>query len=107
MAKIHFIQPDGTRVSVEAKNGQPAMHAAMTHNVAGILGECGGSMACATCHVYVDDAWLGRLPAMSGLENEMLDATAAERRAGSRLSCQIEVSDALDGLVLALPDAQI
>lgn len=107
MPSIVFVQPSGDSRTVDAKAGDSVMHASLTQHVAGILGECGGSMTCATCHVYVDPAWVSRLPPMSEQEGEMLDFAAAERQAGSRLACQIEMSDALDGLRLTLPDAQI
>ncbi|WPB55779.1 2Fe-2S iron-sulfur cluster-binding protein [Xylophilus sp. GOD-11R] len=107
MPLVHFEQADGAVVSVELKTGQSVMYGSLTHRVPGILGECGGSLACATCHVYVDDAWADRLPPMSELENEMLDATISPRQPGSRLACQIDVSPALDGLRLRLPEAQI
>ncbi len=107
MPKILFKQTDGTIAEVQAEEGQSAMLAALGGKVKGILGECGGSLACATCHVYVEAGWADRLPPMSELENEMLDATICERDASSRLCCQLEMSQALDGLVLRLPAAQI
>jgi 2Fe-2S ferredoxin len=93
MPSIIFIRPDGSRQSIEASVGESAMQAATRHDVSGILAECGGNAMCATCHVYVDEAWLARLPAM--------------RQANSRLSCQIKLAADLDGLVLGLPDRQL
>jgi 2Fe-2S ferredoxin len=107
MPNIVFVQPSGDSKTVDAKAGHSVMHASLTHHVAGILGECGGSMTCATCHVYVDPEWMSRLPPMSDQEGEMLDFAAAARMDGSRLACQIEMTDALDGLRLALPAVQI
>lgn len=106
MPKVTCIAADGTETELEIAAGTSVMEAAVMANVDGILGECGGALNCATCHVYVDapEAW--PLPEMSPVENEMLEATACERRPESRLSCQIVMSDALDGLVLRLPEAQ-
>ncbi|HEY0297535.1 MAG TPA: 2Fe-2S iron-sulfur cluster-binding protein [Bordetella sp.] len=107
MPTITFIAADASQTEVQAANGDSVMHAALGAHLKGILGECGGSLACATCHVYVDEAWADKLAPMSDLENEMLDATACERKPGSRLCCQIEMSDALDGLKIALPESQL
>jgi 2Fe-2S ferredoxin len=107
MPKVTYVDPDGTQVDVEADAGTSLMMAAVEADIDGIVAECGGSLMCATCHVYVDDAFAGRLPEMSSDEDEMLDATASERRPTSRLSCQIELSDELDGLVVRLPDSQL
>ena len=107
MPKITFIHPDGRRESVEADVDSSAMLTALTHGVDGIVAECGGNAMCATCHVYVDEAWLGKLAAMSDDEDELLEGTAAERLPASRLSCQIKITPALDGLVLRVPDRQI
>lgn len=87
-------------------NGNSVMQGAIDNMIAGIAAECGGALACATCHCYVDDAWIGRVGAPSKAEIEMLQATAVERKSGSRLSCQITVGDELDGLVVRLPEAQ-
>ena len=79
------------------------MEVAVDNNIAGMVAECGGACACATCHAYVDAAWLEKLPAMDDMEDAMLDS-ALERRPNSRLSCQIEITDDLDGLVLTVAD---
>ena len=92
---------------MSADAGTSVMMAAVTQDVDGIVAECGGSLMCATCHVYVDEAFADRLPAMTPDEDEMLEAAASERLPSSRLSCQIELSDELDGLVVRLPDTQI
>ena len=107
MPSIIFIHPDGSRQHIEASAGESAMQAATRHDISGILAECGGNAMCATCHVYVDEAWLARLPAMSRDEDALLDGAAAERRTNSRLSCQIKLAADLDGLALNLPDRQL
>jgi 2Fe-2S ferredoxin len=107
MPTITFIHPHGTADRVEAADGESAMQAATRYGLDGILAECGGNAMCATCHVYVDDAWLARLPAIGAEEDALLDGTAAERRPASRLSCQIRIAPELDGLVLRLPERQI
>ena len=99
MALITYIEPSGQSVSVEVADGWSLMQGATAGGVDGILGECGGSCACATCHCYVDEKWLDKLAPMDDLEDGMLDG-AKERRPNSRLSCQIQISDALDGIVL-------
>ncbi|NYZ17485.1 2Fe-2S iron-sulfur cluster binding domain-containing protein [Azospirillum sp. RWY-5-1] len=106
MAKVTFIEHDGAELVVDIPTGWTVMQGAVQNGVAGIEGECGGSCACATCHCYVDEAFLDGLPAPGETEDEMLGCTASERRANSRLSCQIRVTDALDGLVVRLPEAQ-
>ncbi len=107
MPKVTYVNPDGTEIEAEADVGTSVMMAAVAHDIDGIVAECGGSLMCATCHVYVDEAFADRLPEMSGDEDEMLEATASERLSNSRLSCQIELTDELDGLVVRLPEAQI
>ena len=106
MSSITFIHPDGHSECVETEPGASAMTSAISHGVEGILAECGGNAMCATCHVYVEDGWLSRLPAMEVTEDALLDGTAAERLPNSRLSCQIKIAPGLDGLVLRLPDRQ-
>lgn len=105
MAKITFIQPDGSQQSVEAKPGQTVMEAARLANIAGIEAECGGACACATCHVYVDENWTAKTGKAAAMEEDMLDF-AFDVRPQSRLSCQIKVTPELDGLVLRLPTKQ-
>ncbi|HSW07937.1 2Fe-2S iron-sulfur cluster-binding protein [Aquabacterium sp.] len=106
MPDISFIHPDGSEQGFEAPEGVSVMQAATGFGVAGIVAECGGSALCATCHVYVDAAWVDQLPPPLANELEMLDCTAAERRPGSRLSCQITLNAAMQGLVLHLPERQ-
>ncbi|MFN5408934.1 2Fe-2S iron-sulfur cluster-binding protein, partial [Bradyrhizobium sp.] len=103
---ITFIHPDNRSETVEAEDGATLMLAALTHGVDGIVAECGGNAVCATCHVYVDDAWTSKLEPVSDDEDALLDGTAAERRPNSRLSCQIKVQPALAGLVVSIPDRQ-
>lgn len=107
MAKIIYVEASGERREVDLPAGKNLMLAAQSNNVAGILGECGGQLMCATCHVYVDEAFLARLPPLSEDEDEMLADTACERKPNSRLACQLSASDELDGLVLELPEAQL
>jgi len=105
MVKITFVQPDGTSQTVDATPGLTVMEAAKLNNIAGIEAECGGACACATCHVYVDSAWRQATGKPSDMEEDMLDF-AFDVREESRLSCQIKVSDALNGLVLRIPAKQ-
>ncbi len=107
MPSVTYIQPDGTPRTVEVPNATSAMMGAIRNGVKGIEAECGGACSCATCHVYVDAAWAGRLPPPDGEELEMLEGVVAERRPESRLSCQITVTESLAGLVLVLPDRQV
>lgn len=103
MPKIIYITPDGKRHEVDVPKGYTVMEGAINNNIHGIIAECGGACACATCHSYVDQAWLTRMPPMDDMEDSMLDA-AYELKANSRLTCQIEVTDDLDGLVIHVVD---
>lgn len=105
MTKITFVAFDGTRFEVEAENGSTVMENAIKNSVPGIEAECGGACACATCHVYVDDGWTGVVGEPEPMEEDMLDF-AFDVRPTSRLSCQIKVSDELDGLVVSVPERQ-
>ena len=107
MPTIHYILKDGTRRSVEAKAGHSVMETAIHNNIRGIDAECGGSCSCATCHVYVDGDFIDKLEPADDMESELLDGVASERLAGSRLSCQIFVTPALDGLTVRVPETQI
>ena len=107
MTTVNFIHPDGSTQSVEADDGQSAMMVATINGIDEIVAECGGNAMCATCHVYVEPEWIGKLVAVSDEEDALLDGVAAERSANSRLSCQIRIAPELDGLVLRLPDKQI
>ncbi|MBC8128918.1 MAG: (2Fe-2S)-binding protein [Rhizobiaceae bacterium] len=105
MAKITFVTMDGARYDVDAANGSSVMENAVRNSVPGIEADCGGACACATCHVYVDAAWTEIVGEPEAMEEDMLDF-AVDMRPNSRLSCQIRVSDALDGLVLSVPERQ-
>ena len=105
MAKITYVEYDGTKHVVDLKPGLSLMQVAVTNNVPGINADCGGACACATCHVYVDEAWLERIGVSSAMEQSMLDF-AENVGSNSRLSCQVQVSDALDGLIVRLPESQ-
>jgi 2Fe-2S ferredoxin len=106
MANITYIEPSGHAVTVAVTDGWSLMQGATAGGVDGIVAECGGSCACATCHCYVDEARAAELPPPSQGELDMLAHVAAERRPNSRLSCQIKATPALEGLVVALPDTQ-
>jgi len=105
MVKITFIDAAGQSRTVEAEEGSTVMEAAIRNDVPGIEAECGGACACATCHVYVDEAWVEKLPKPESMEEDMLDF-AYDVRTGSRLSCQIRVTAQIDGLVLRTPEQQ-
>ena len=106
MPKVTYVQPDGKQRVVDVAPGTTLMEAAVDNDVAGIVAECGGACSCATCHVYVDPAWLDKLPRPDAQEDGMLDCVL-ERHANSRLSCQIVARDDLDGIVVRVADEQI
>ncbi len=106
MAKITYVDFGGRATTVDVPEGWSLMQGAVTNGIEGIVGECGGSMACATCHVYVDEARVGELPPPDGAELGMLDLAAEEVRPNSRLSCQIKSSLAIDELVVHMPETQ-
>jgi 2Fe-2S ferredoxin len=103
MPHVTLIRPDGRRIELDVRQGRSLMRAAVDAGVDEIAADCGGSLSCATCHVYVEGEWAARLPPPSPDELDMLEMTAAERRPSSRLSCQIVLDDGLDGLVVSLP----
>ncbi|MES2258347.1 MAG: (2Fe-2S)-binding protein [Pseudomonadota bacterium] len=105
MPIIHFIQPDGTRHSVQGQVGHSVMQVAVDHQVPGILGDCGGSCSCATCHGYVGEAWGDHIPSAEQYETDML-CCALDVLPNSRLTCQIHVTPELDGLQIMLPRSQ-
>jgi len=105
MPKITYIQPDGSQQTIDAEAGVTVMEAAKLNLIAGIEAECGGACACATCHVYVADEWTDKAGKPSEMEEDMLDF-AFDVRETSRLSCQIKVTDDLDGLVVTVPERQ-
>lgn len=105
--KATFIAFDGTTTQVEVDEGESLMQAAITNDINGIVGECGGSMMCATCHCYIDDAWLEAAGPRNDGEEDMLESATSEVRPQSRLSCQVKMSAELDGIVVRLPETQI
>lgn len=105
MPQVIYVSHDGNRQEVEVQSGTSVMQAAVDNMIDGIIGECGGSCSCATCHVYVDPAWVDRLPAADEMEKDML-ACVLEPRPNSRLSCQIKMRPELDGLVIHTPESQ-
>lgn len=107
MVTVIFAANDGTMTQVDAPPGHTVMEVARANDIAGIVGECGGSMMCATCHVYVDPARIADLPPMGDTEDVMLDSTVCARRANSRLSCQLPVTPAIEGLVVEMPVEQV
>jgi|SRR5450755_47797 len=106
MPTITFVHPDNRSEPIEAEIGDSAMWAALVHGIDETVAECGGNAVCATCHVYVDEAWLAKLDPVAADEDDLLDGTASERLPNSRLSCQIKITPVLDGLVLRLPERQ-
>ncbi|WP_416985365.1 2Fe-2S iron-sulfur cluster-binding protein [Streptomyces sp. T028] len=107
MARITYRSPDGTATTLDVPEGNSVMRGAVVNRVDGIVGECGGGAMCATCHVYVDRGSPVTLPAVSDIEDELLHTTACPRRENSRLSCQLPVTDEIDGLVVDVPERQV
>ena len=105
MPKITYIEKNGKEHKIDVPSGLTVMEGAVQNNVPGIDADCGGSMACATCHVYVEEKWLNKLPKAEDGENDMIDM-AFEPKKNSRLSCQLIVSDELDGLIVTTPRKQ-
>jgi ferredoxin, 2Fe-2S len=106
MPKIIYVQRNGVRKEAEAAVGTSLMQAAILNGVDGIIGECGGSAMCATCHIYVDPEFAAAVPPLSQIEDDLLDSTAAERQPNSRLGCQISIAASLDGIVVHVPERQ-
>ena len=107
VAKITYIEHGGKEHVVEVANGLTVMEGARDNNIPGIEADCGGACACSTCHVYVDPAWVEKLPAKEDMEEDMLDFAYEPDPARSRLTCQLKVTDALEGLVVQMPEKQI
>lgn len=105
MGRVTYIESNGAQHQVNLENGQSIMQGALDNLIEGILGECGGCCSCATCHCYVDEAWLEKVGAPDDMEKDMLDSVV-DPQSSSRLSCQIQMSDDLDGLVVRLPESQ-
>ncbi|PZQ95281.1 MAG: 2Fe-2S ferredoxin [Cereibacter sphaeroides] len=107
MTKITYIEHGGKRNVVDVANGLTVMQGARDSGIPGIEADCGGACACSTCHVYVDPAWVERLPPKDSMEEDMLDFAYEPDPVRSRLTCQLKVSDALDGLIVQMPEKQI
>lgn len=107
MAKITYIEFNGTEHVVDVKPGMTVMEGARDNGIPGIDADCGGACACSTCHVYIDEAWLDRLPAKESMEEDMLDFAWHPDAVKSRLTCQIKVTPEIDGLVVHIPEKQI
>lgn len=107
MPRVTYTQSTGERKEVEVPCGQNLMLAATSHCIDGIHGDCGGAMSCATCHVIVEEAFAAMLPLPDETESQLLDFTAAPRQANSRLSCQIVMSDRLDGIAVRVANPQV
>ena len=105
MAKITYIQPEGKSQTIDVSNGLSVMEGAVQNDISGIDADCGGGMACATCHVYVEEKWLDKLPKAEEAEVDMIDM-AFEPKKNSRLSCQLIITDELDGLTVSIPSKQ-
>ena len=106
MAKIKYIEHNGNEHTVDVQNGLTVMEGAVQNDIPGIDADCGGGMSCATCHVYVKEDWYDKLPKKEMGEDDMLDQ-AYEPKSNSRLSCQIMISDDLDGLSVYMPEKQV
>ena len=107
MPKITYIEFDGTEHVVDVTNGLTVMEGARDNGIPGIEADCGGACACSTCHVYVNQSWFEKLPAKDAMEEDMLDFAYEPDPTRSRLTCQLKVTDALDGLIVQMPEKQI
>jgi 2Fe-2S ferredoxin len=106
MPKVTYISHEGETTTIDVPVGTSVMEGAVKNGIDGIVAECGGACMCATCHVYVDPAFLDKLPPIDEEQEEMLGATAAERKSNSRLSCQIAMKPEYDGLIVRMPERQ-
>lgn len=107
MPNVTYINHDGTKQNVDVLVGKRVMQAAISAGIEGIVAECGGQAMCATCHVYVDSSWADKFPPIEEEEDEMLEDTVSPRTEMSRLSCQLVVTEDLDGLIVQLPEGQV
>jgi 2Fe-2S ferredoxin len=107
VAAVTYVSSEGVAETVQGSVGTTIMQTAVARGVDGIVGECGGNLMCATCHVYVRPEWVERLPALAEEEDEMLEDTMCPRKDNSRLSCQLVLANELDGIVVDLPEEQI
>ncbi len=106
MVQVVYVDNDGERTEIDVQEGWTLMQAAVSNGVDGIEAECGGSCCCATCHVYVEEEFVDKIEPASAQEDDMLDEVVAERLPNSRLSCQIKVTPALEGMVVRMPEVQ-
>jgi 2Fe-2S ferredoxin len=106
MVQIVYIEHDGAQIELDVQEGWTLMQAAVSNGIDGIEAECGGACCCATCHVYVPDDFIERIPPASEQEVDMLGEVVAERTPNSRLACQIKVTSALEGITIRLPEVQ-
>lgn len=106
MPKVTFIEFDGKETEAVGEEGLSLLEVALANDIEGITGECGGCLSCATCHVYVGEAWIDRLDPISPDEDAMLDGTYCDRESTSRLGCQIKLSAETDGIIVRLPERQ-
>jgi len=106
MVKLTYRLPDGSSSDIEASAGENLMTVATNHDIQGIVGQCGGYRNCGTCHIYVDERWASLLPEPSEEEEAMLSESAAELQPTSRLSCQVKLTEALDGIIVTVPETQ-
>ena len=107
MPKITYITFDGSKHTVEVPIGLTVMEGARDNNIPGIEADCGGACACSTCHVYIDEDWINKLPPVDDIEKDMLDFAFEPDENSSRLTCQLEVTEKLDGLIVKMPEKQI
>ena len=107
MAKIKYIEFDGKEHEIEVSNGLTVMEGAIKNKIPGIDADCGGACACSTCHVYVDNDWVDKLPQKEDMESDMLEFAFSPDDKTSRLTCQITVTDDLEGLIVRMPEKQI
>ncbi len=106
MPTVTYVQPDGSREEIQVENGSTVMQGAVDNMVPGVLADCGGTCSCATCHCYVDEAWIDKVGEPDEIESDML-TFVVDPKDNSRLTCQIMVTEQLDGLVVYVPDAQV
>ncbi len=107
MVKIIYVEHGGTKHEIEVEPGLTVMEGARDNNIPGIEADCGGACACSTCHAYIDEAWVDRLPKIDEMEEDMLDFAWQPNPRTSRLTCQVKVSEDMDGLIVQLPEKQI
>lgn len=105
MAKITFIEPDGSEREVEVLEGTSIMQAALDNGVTGIMGDCGGACSCATCHCYIDEGYISQLPGVDAIEASMLDF-AIDPQPNSRLGCQVTITETVSGIIVRMPQSQ-